>query len=244
MDVSAPRGLAELAEHEGADLIVIGSSHHGAVGRVVFGSVGERLLYGAPCCSSDRPARLRTRGARRPGADRGQLDGTAESELALASAKELATALDGELRLITVIPELSVRRARRALDEGRCRRGSREASKRALREVGSLPVEEAIEEETHRQCWSETAWTWTSFVIGSRGYGPVRPTLLGGVSAEVMRTAPCPVVGASRRRGRPITGGRSRRPAAPGRAEGLLKSTNLDAADLGGGLRWGNSAYT
>ena len=31
-------------------------------------------------------------------------------------------------------------------------------------------------------------------VIGSRGYGPLRRTLLGGVSAEVMRTAPCPVV--------------------------------------------------
>ena len=31
-------------------------------------------------------------------------------------------------------------------------------------------------------------------VLGSRGYGPVRATLLGAVSAEVMRTAPCPVV--------------------------------------------------
>jgi nucleotide-binding universal stress UspA family protein len=31
-------------------------------------------------------------------------------------------------------------------------------------------------------------------VLGSRGYGPIRRALLGGVSAEVMRTAPCPVI--------------------------------------------------
>jgi nucleotide-binding universal stress UspA family protein len=30
-------------------------------------------------------------------------------------------------------------------------------------------------------------------VIGSRGYGPLRSVLLGGVSAKVMRSAPCPV---------------------------------------------------
>jgi nucleotide-binding universal stress UspA family protein len=31
-------------------------------------------------------------------------------------------------------------------------------------------------------------------VIGSRGYGPFRRALLGGVAAEVMRSAPCPVI--------------------------------------------------
>lgn len=31
-------------------------------------------------------------------------------------------------------------------------------------------------------------------VLGSRSYGPVRRALVGGVSAEVMRSAPCPVM--------------------------------------------------
>ena len=31
-------------------------------------------------------------------------------------------------------------------------------------------------------------------VIGSRGYGPLGRTLLGGVSAEMMRTSPGPVL--------------------------------------------------
>ena len=31
-------------------------------------------------------------------------------------------------------------------------------------------------------------------VVGSRGYGPLRRALLGGVSGRIIRIAPCPVV--------------------------------------------------
>ena len=31
-------------------------------------------------------------------------------------------------------------------------------------------------------------------VVGSRGYGPLRRTLVGSVSDELVRTAPCPVL--------------------------------------------------
>ncbi len=47
--VSAPRALTELAEAERADVIVLGSTHRGGLGRVLPGSVGESLLHGAPC---------------------------------------------------------------------------------------------------------------------------------------------------------------------------------------------------
>ncbi|MET0763018.1 MAG: universal stress protein [Thermoleophilaceae bacterium] len=30
--------------------------------------------------------------------------------------------------------------------------------------------------------------------MGSRGFGPVRRVLLGGVSSEIVRLAPCPVM--------------------------------------------------
>jgi len=30
--------------------------------------------------------------------------------------------------------------------------------------------------------------------VGSRGYGPLRRVLLGSVSTELIRTAPCPVI--------------------------------------------------
>jgi nucleotide-binding universal stress UspA family protein len=47
--VSAPRALSEFAEAEQADVIVLGSTHRGGLGRVLPGSVGESLLHGAPC---------------------------------------------------------------------------------------------------------------------------------------------------------------------------------------------------
>ena len=52
---SAARGLHDLAEAEGADLIVLGSCHRGPVGRVLMGSVAERLLQGAPCAVAVAP---------------------------------------------------------------------------------------------------------------------------------------------------------------------------------------------
>ena len=53
----SPAGLlTNLAEGEDFDLIVIGSPHRGAIGRVVLGSVGESLLSGAPVDVAVAPA--------------------------------------------------------------------------------------------------------------------------------------------------------------------------------------------
>src|SRR4051794_30169472 len=46
---SVARGLVTVAEETGALAVVVGPSHRGALGRVVPGSVGERLLRSAPC---------------------------------------------------------------------------------------------------------------------------------------------------------------------------------------------------
>ena len=53
---SAAHGLHELAERTPADLIVVGSSHRGALGRILAGSVAERLLHGSPCAVAVAPA--------------------------------------------------------------------------------------------------------------------------------------------------------------------------------------------
>jgi nucleotide-binding universal stress UspA family protein len=44
---SPARGLHEIAEETNADLIVVGSTHHGRIGRVLAGSVGVALFHGA-----------------------------------------------------------------------------------------------------------------------------------------------------------------------------------------------------
>src|SRR5262245_46598097 len=56
---SAAHGLDDVADAEGASLIVVGSTRHGARRRILPGSTGERLLHGAAC-----PVAVAPRGAR------------------------------------------------------------------------------------------------------------------------------------------------------------------------------------
>src|SRR5947209_9164870 len=86
---SVGRGLHELAEAIHADLLVLGSCRHGAVGRVLVGDDTRAALNGAPCGVAvapagyaDSPARLRRIGV--------GYDGSPESEHALAVARTLA----------------------------------------------------------------------------------------------------------------------------------------------------------
>jgi nucleotide-binding universal stress UspA family protein len=45
----ADRSIAEMAKDCGADLIVTGASHHGRLGDLLFGSIGQRMSRLAPC---------------------------------------------------------------------------------------------------------------------------------------------------------------------------------------------------
>ncbi|HSI81020.1 MAG TPA: universal stress protein [Solirubrobacterales bacterium] len=191
---STPRALAEAAAADGASLIVIGSTHRGAVGRVLPGTVGERLLEGARCAVAVAPRGYGSR--QHPGLEEIGVgyDGRAEAREALTVAVSLAARVGASLRLIAVdrtlephdlLPgELPPTRDELALalDRALARIGDQvEASA----EIVSGPAAAAL---------ADRGVELDLLVLGSRGYGPVRRTLLGGVSGEVMRTAPCPVV--------------------------------------------------
>lgn len=192
-DVSAAAGLKDLAVGEEADMIVIGSTHRGKLGRVVPGSVGERLLSGASCAVGVAPrgyARTQHFGLGLIGV---AFDGSYESELALGRATALARLLDSRLRVITIVPSVESggggTLATLLEDKGRDLRD------RALAELPPwLEVESALEEGDPAMALARHGVDLDLLVIGSRGYGPLRRTLLGGVSADVMRTAPCPVL--------------------------------------------------
>src|SRR5437764_2563616 len=100
---SPARALHEAAMREQADLVVVGSTSRGTLGRVLAGSVGERLLHGAPCAVGLAPsgfARVASSGVLLPvGA---AFDGSAESRAALATAADLAASLGGDLHAISV----------------------------------------------------------------------------------------------------------------------------------------------
>ena len=98
---SPARGLHEIAEETNADLIVVGSTHRGRIGRVVAGTVGVALLHGAPCAVAIAPRGYRER-AHEIRAIAVGFDGSAESGLALMAASELAAATGAKLKLISV----------------------------------------------------------------------------------------------------------------------------------------------
>src|SRR3954447_6266103 len=91
--VAAPRALHEVAEDEEADVIVLGSTHRGGLGRVLPGSVGERLLHGAPSAVLIAPSGFAGRESFAISVIGVGYDGKTESSHARVVAGALATEL-------------------------------------------------------------------------------------------------------------------------------------------------------
>lgn len=198
---SASRALHDVAEAEGADLVVIGSTHRASIGRVLPGSVGERLLYGAPCAVVVAP-RGYAKGEHFGLAIIGVgYDGGDEAKLALVYARRLAARTSVRIRLIGVVSEES---DAASVDAPRIAK-LREAMEQRLEEAaefarkpdangGVVTVETAVGQGNPALVLAEQGVELDVLVVGSRGYGPVLRTLVGGVSNNLIRLAPCPVV--------------------------------------------------
>jgi len=199
---SPANALNDLAEAERADLIVLGSTHRGAAGRVLPGSVAERLLHGAPCGVAVAPRGFAERAATDIRVIGIAYDGWPESDAALQAASSLAETLGASLRVLTVIEPLSM--GSPALATGHAYADiiglTRETMQGKLNDaLGKLPAATRAEGKLLDGPAAPTIIGAVEegidlLVLGSRGYGPLRRVLLGGVSAEVMRTAPCPVL--------------------------------------------------
>lgn len=168
--VSAPTALGEQSEILRADLIVLGSTHRGPLGRVLPGSLAERFLHGGQCTVAVAP-----RGYARHEHPELALIGVGyddreESRRALEFALPIAERLGAELRVITVLPQ-----------------GAEEPTW-----PGELP--RVIRRGDPAAALADEGVELDLLVVGSRAYGPLRRTVVGEVSHEVMRTAPCPVI--------------------------------------------------
>jgi nucleotide-binding universal stress UspA family protein len=212
---SPARVLTELAEEEGhVDAIVIGSTRRGALGRVMFGSVGERLLHGAPCPVAVAPRGFASGRPERPARVGVAYVATAEAALALAEARKLSAETGASLRFLTVVPPVSPRQvglgpdAHRFLYEAHER--DLDAAINELRDKHGVEAEGRLLEGNPVEVLSEqSADELDLLLIGSRGYGPVRRVLLGAVSAGVMRKARCPVIVVPRSASRAADGSRT-----------------------------------
>jgi len=191
---SPAKVMTELAEGEGIDLIVVGSPHHGAVGRALIGSVADNLLHGSP-----RPVVVAPRGYaserhepfRRIAVGH---DGTPEADAALRAAEALALRSNALIDVLTVLappavtpgpvgyapseppqPDKILSQAIHSVDERLGATGRRLDGPPARLLAGACEDADLL-------------------VVGSRGYGPVLRVLLGSVSTRLIHIAPCPVL--------------------------------------------------
>ena len=189
---SPARVLSEMAEQRHADLIVLGSTHRGQHGRVVAGPVAERVLQNVPC-----PVAVAPRGfARHDHAGLGVIavgyNGSDESKMALREAERLASRLEAELRLVAAVPPLA---RGQAIYVPILREHFGKALTAAMASLSTDDeAESVLLDGEPAAVLADQGLEADMLVIGSRGYGPLRRVLLGGVSAAVMRTAPCPVL--------------------------------------------------
>jgi nucleotide-binding universal stress UspA family protein len=195
---SAAHGLHDLAEQLEAALIVVGSAATAPKARTFAGSTAERLLAGSVCPVAVAPA-----GMPEPPGELGRIGvayvDTPDGRAALTTAARLASRTGTPLRLVTVVargdaarPFLLGSDAERAfLDTAR--ESYEEALRRAADSVTGVPVEWELRSGDVVESLAGLADVDVLF-CGSRGYGPARRVLLGGVSARLLRRARRPVV--------------------------------------------------
>jgi nucleotide-binding universal stress UspA family protein len=197
---SAPRALDRLAESQRAELIVVGATHTGHLGRIFPGSTAERLVHGAPCPVAVVPEGYRPPPAGRPAQIGAAYDGSEESVAAVNAATRIALALAGQLRVIGVFEAAGV--AAPVVTAGAGLEMREAAEKQARDELDRAAA--GLPEHVHaqavflagdavRQLAAQSAGL-DLLVAGSRGYGPLRAVLLGGVTGRLVRVISCPLI--------------------------------------------------
>jgi len=198
---SAAHGLDDVAEAEQASMIVVGSSPRGARRRISPGSTGERLLHGAICPVAVAPRGYHERpvetGVRRIGV---AFVDTPEAFEALQVAAALVKLTGASLTLYTVVAprsEVFAPFSGRASEEtflAAVREQARAGLDKALASLPFEAADELLEGDVVEELAALDEHECDLLVCGSRGYGPVRRVLLGGVSRRLIRRAACPLV--------------------------------------------------
>jgi nucleotide-binding universal stress UspA family protein len=199
---SAPHALHDAAEELDAGLLVVGSSGRGRAGRLLPGSTAERLMHGAPCPLAIVPSAwvagggLHTLGV--------AYTDTTEGRLALDSAVALARRAGARLRVLTAVKPHEIGKdagdgpAKESTGYDVTGMESRGAERDIAEAVGAdgggIEVESDISVQDAADFLIAASENVDLLVCGSRGYGPRRAVLLGGVSRRVVAESACPVI--------------------------------------------------
>jgi nucleotide-binding universal stress UspA family protein len=196
--------IVATAEELGAGLIVVGSRGQGALRRALMGSVSDSVVRHAHCPvmvvrgeSVVFPAKILL-----------ATDGSEEANLAASTAAEMAKSTNSELHVICVehTPAVYYEMPGTVVDptlQSRLEEGADEAAKTTLEEQVQKIRETGIEVAgAHtREGFPDEEIVGLAgrlsaglIVMGSRGRGRLRRTLMGSVSDSVVRHAHCPVM--------------------------------------------------
>jgi nucleotide-binding universal stress UspA family protein len=197
---SAAGALQAEAEREDAQVIVVGSSHRGTLGRMLLGTVTDEVLDAAPCAVAVAPAGLARRELRFSRVGVG-FDDSPSAHDALAVAHVFARRAGAEVRLVW-----AAHLAARALPQAavsymdadyfaEVRAGVEDRLKTAAAPIREeIPVlTEIVPGETADALANESE-DMDLLILGSRGYGPLTRVLLGSISRRVVNHARCPVL--------------------------------------------------
>jgi len=195
---SAAHGLHDLAEELKAQTIVVGSGRQATRQRLFAGSTAERLLAGSLCPIAVAPAGMQTRPGTLGRIGVAYID-TPDGRAALNEAARLARRTGTPLRLYTVVMDTDSTRPFLIGDDverayaDTARETFEESLRRAAASVDGLEVDWRLLGGEVVEGLVELDDVDVLF-CGSRGYGPARRVLLGGVSTRLVRGAKRPVV--------------------------------------------------
>lgn len=186
---SVGSGLHQLAEDCEADLIVVGSSSRGPIGRVLIGDGALGTVTGAT-----RPVALAPHGYAEGSGDIQAIgvayNDTAEAEAALAVGRGLAARGGSPVRAMTVVSPIPA---------GAGHWDDLDAI-RALEKAARVHLD-SLEGVEGRVAFGLAARELVAFgdevdllVVGSRGHGALRRLILGSTSMQLAREARCPLL--------------------------------------------------
>lgn len=188
---SAGRGLHELADVVGADLLVVGSSRRGLLGRVLVGDDARASLNGASCAVAIAPAGYsrETVAMREIGV---AYNGTGESRHALSVARRLAAQHGAKLSAFEAVslPTYAFLGGPAPVDGAL--EGLVDDARERIAALGGVEPHAAYGVPAEELALYSASTDL--LIVGSRDYGPIGRVVHGSTSQQLARSARCPLL--------------------------------------------------
>jgi nucleotide-binding universal stress UspA family protein len=192
---SVGRGLHELCEVVGADLLVVGASRRGLLGRVLVGDDTRASLNGARCAVAIAPTGFMNETVAMRDIGVGY-DGSPESEHALQVARELAAEVNAKVSAFQAASFSSTSVDAASLPLSDAVDAIVEEARNRIEALGGVEPHAAYGRPAEELAVYSASLDL--LVVGSRGYGPIGRLIHGSTSQQLARTARCPLLVLSR----------------------------------------------